>query len=328
MFKQALKRSLLCLGLVLVLSISGVPLASAATAGNGLRVSPVRSDVVITPGETKTLYVSVTNVTSAPAELQAIINNFVGSPDETGNPAIIFDDTQSKTNHGLKQFVAPIPTFSLNPGEQKSLPVKITVPKDTVGGGYFGAVRFAPASASTEKETVSLASSVGSLILLKVPGDIKEQLTIASFEVRQNDKASSFFTTNKGLSAVVRFQNLGNIQEAPFGKLLLKDRSGKTISTYELNNTNPPGNVLPDSIRKFSVALKDVGTFGKYKVEGNFGYGNGGQLVSASTTFYVVPWIYIILFVAFVALLAFLVFGLPRLVRAYNRRVLRKAGRS
>jgi hypothetical protein len=70
-----------------------------------------------------------------------------------------------------------------------------------------------------------------------------------------------------------------------------------------------------------------VGGFGAYKLEGNFGYGSNGQLLSASTTFYVIPKAVIIGFILIVLLIIFLVLGLPRLIRAYNRRVIARAGR-
>ena len=320
---------LACLLMALVPALALVGNVGAATGGNGLRVSPVRTDLTIKPGETKTVNVSVTNVTSQPATLQAVVNDFVGNPDESGNPAIILNPNEYAPNRSLKRFIGPINSFSLNPGQQKTVPVVIKVPGNAAGGGYFGAVRFGPASGnSNSNQTVNLAGSVGSLLLVKVPGDIKEQLSIASFDVRRGDSPSSFFTSNKDLTAAVRFRNLGNIQEAPFGKILLKNRSGKIISTYEVNNVNPPGNVLPDSVRKFPIPLnKKIGGFGQYKLEGNFGYGSSGQLLSASTTFYIIPTTVILIFAAIVALLVFLVFGMPRLVRAYNRRVLRKAGR-
>ena len=305
-----------------------LPSAPAFAAGNGLRVSPVRTDLVVNPGQNHTLNITVTNITSQPATLQAIINDFVGNPDESGNPALLLNPDQYASNRSLKRYITPIKDFSLNPGQSKTVPVVISIPRNAAGGGYFGAVRFGPAGSNLDKDqTVSLAGSVGSLVLVKVPGDIKEQLSIASFDVRRKDSPSSIFMDTKDMYATVRFKNEGNVQEAPFGKILLKNRSGKVLSTYEINATNPPGNVLPDSVRKFTVPLKKVGSFGQYKLEGNFGYGSGGQLLSASTTFYVIPKSLIYIFILIVALLAFLVFGLPKLVRSYNRRVIRKATR-
>lgn len=303
--------------------------AKAATGGNGLRVSPVRTDLEIQPGQTKTVTINVTNVTSVPATLQTIINDFTANKDESGNPSILLDANQYASSHSLKRYAQPGGQFTLQPGQQKSVPIVITMPKNVAGGGYFGAVRFAPAGAQTKgpNQTVSLAGSVGSLILVKVPGDIKESLNIASFNSVQDNRVSSLFFNNKNVNAVVRFQNTGNVQLQPFGKILLRSSNGKILYQANVNNTNPPGNVLPDSIRKFPVPLKNVGTFGKFKIEGNFGYGTNGQLLSASSTFYVIPALYIWIAFGLVLLILFLIFILPKLIRSYNQRVIRRAGR-
>lgn len=298
------------------------------SGGNGLRVSPVRTDTIIQPGKTQTVNVNVTNITSATSTLKAIINDFTASPDESGNPAIILNPDQYAASHSLKRYISPISNFTLAPGEQRAVPVEIKIPANAAGGGYFGAVRFAPLSTPNgPNQNVSLAGSVGSLILVKVPGDLKELVLIKSFDVRRKDQASSIFTSGKNLNATVRFENRGNVQEAPFGKILLKSRSGKVISTYEVNSTYPPGNVLPDSVRKFKIPIKEIKSFGQYKLEGNFGYGTSGQLLSAKTTFYVIPAWMIWVAVTIIILILFSVFVLPRMIRAYNQRVLRNARR-
>lgn len=312
---------------VLVLGFSVT--SEAATGGNGLRVSPVRTDIQIEPGQTKTVTVNVTNVTSVPATLKTIINDFTANKDESGNPAILLDENQYASSNSLKRYIQPGGEFTLQPGQNKAVPVVISIPKNAAGGGYFATVRFAPAGTQSrsQNQNVSLAGSVGSLILVKVPGDIKESLSIASFQTVQDKRVSSIFFNNKNIEAVVRFQNNGNIQLQPFGKVLLRSSSGKILYQANVNNTNPPGNVLPDSIRKFPVPLKNVGGIGKYKIEGNFGYGTGGQLLSATNTFYVIPVVYIYLLLGLVLLVLFLIFVLPKMIRSYNQRVIRRAGR-
>ena len=307
----------------------------AGDGGNGLRISPVRADAVIDPGKEKTLNVSVTNITSSASTYQAFVNDFV-SGDESGQPLLITDDTKYAPSHSLKRFVQPIPNFTLQAGEQKSIPVTVKVPVNAPGGGYYAAVRFAPAGSSNggdPTKNLTLAGSAGSLILVRVSGDVKEQLNIASFDARtidtkkQTDHASSFFLTNKNISVVIRFQNGGNVQEQPFGKVTLKDRSGKTLATYEVNSSEPKANVLPDSIRRFNIPLDKLGKFGKYKLEGNFGYGATGQLLTASTTFYVVPLAYLVIFFLIVLIILFMVFVFPRLLAAYKRRVIAQSRR-
>lgn len=330
--RQALRLSLASLFVAVLLIAVGATQSSAGAAsggGNGLRISPVRSDVTVNPGTSQTVIINVTNVTAATSTFQTIVNDFTASPDESGNPAILLSSSQYASSHSLKRFIGPVGTFTLASGQSKAVPIVITVPKNAVGGGYFGAIRFAPASTKySQNQNLSLAGSVGSLILAKVPGDITEKLAIASFDVRRNDRPSSFFTSNKDLTATVRFQNQGNVQEAPFGKVLLRNSSGAQLASFELNNETPAANVLPDSIRKFPLKLTKVGSFGQYKLVGNFGYGSNGQLMTASTTFYVIPLSIIYIFAGIVLLLLFLVFVLPKLVQAYNRRILRMAGRT
>lgn len=308
------------------LSLVAFSSVSQAAGANGIQVSPVRTDITINPGSSNTITLNVTNITSKTEVLQGVVNDFVANNNETGQPSILVGQNVYAPSHSLKRFVQPITNITLAPGQEQQVPVTVKVPSNAAGGGYYGVVRFGPASGASNK-TVSLSGSVGSLILLTVPGNIKQQLSIASFDIRSNDVASTYFTSNKNIDAVIRFQNEGNIQVEPFGKILIKNRAGKIITIYNVNNSNPPGNVLPNSIRKFSIPLNKLGSFGIYTVEGNFGYGTTGQALSASTTFYVIPLALIIGFVLFIILILFIIFVLPKIIKNYNQRIINKAGR-
>lgn len=298
--------------------------SSGSGAGNGLRLSPVRTDLTINPGSSQTIDVYVQNITSENANLQGVIDDFTAGAGETGTPAILLNGEKAP-NHSLKDYVSPIGTFSLAAQATKDVKVTITIPKGIAGGGYFGAVRFLPSSTGSNSN-VNLTASVASLIIVTVPGPVDEQMSLASFDVRQmNTKTnvlnspSVLFTTNKNLNGVVRFQNGGNLQEEPFGKMILK-KGSSVIATYNVNNTTPRGNVLPDSIRRFAIPLTGLGTFGKYTLEGNFGYGSKGQLLSAQTSFYIVPVAGVV--IAVVVLL--LIIGAIFLLRSYIRNAVRK----
>lgn len=301
--------------------------SSTSTSGNGMRVSPVVTNLVINSGQTQTVPVYVQNVTSSPLNLQVIINDFTAGNNENGQPQLLLNPGQTNPTHGLKQFIAPIADVSLQPNQQKTVDVKISIPVGTAGGGYYGAVRFAPI-ASSGHANVSLTASVASLVLVKVPGNIKNDLQLSSFSVEQgtNGSPQALFTSNNNLIVTAKFQNFGNVQEQPFGKILL-EQGGKELSVYQINNTSPAANVLPNSVRQFSVNLGKVGTFGQYTVLGNFGYGSNGQLLSGSTTFYVVPVFWILVVIVIILIILFLIFGLPKIMRRYNQRVIRQAGR-
>jgi hypothetical protein len=301
--------------------------ADSVSGGNGLRISPVSSNLTISPGGSKTLDVYITNITSQKATFQAVVNDFTASSDESGTPALILNDGQSAPTHSLRKFVPTLSNVTLNPGEQKDVKVPITVPSGTPAGGYFGAVRFSAVNNASGSQNVALSASVASLVLLKVPGDYKEVMSIQSLDVRRHDRVHTIFTNGKNLDTTIRFKNSGDIQEAPFGKITVTKSGGKVVYTTEVNSGEAPGNVLPGSVRKFTVPLKGIGSFGKYTVTGDFGYGQG-QTLTAKTTFYVLPIPVIIFLIVLIGLIIFLIVELPRLIKRYNKRILRRAGRN
>jgi hypothetical protein len=313
-------------GSVLVSPVSAAQ--SATVGGNALKVSPVRLDLVMDPGTTKHLDLTVKNLTSVTATLHPAANDFTASGDESGRPNIMLDENEFAPSHSLKRFVQSMSDFTLKPNEERNIRVTVVVPKDAAGGGYYGAVRFSPADPSGDRN-VNLSASVGTLILLKVNGNIRESLQVASFDVRKGSKGkpSTFFTSNKGLVGMARFENDGNVQVEPFGSVTLK-RFGTVVSNFQINAEDDiRASVLPDSIRRFEANLDKVGSFGKFTLEGNFGYGSSGQLLTHKATFYVVPVPMIVGALGLLVALFVLVKYVPKMIRAYNRRVIRKAGR-
>lgn len=319
----------LLIAAVALLFSSTVPVMAAssstsASGGNGLRISPVRTDLTIKPGSSQTIDVYVTNITNGTAQLQGVVDDFTAGNNENGTPAILLNGEQAPS-HSLKNYVSSIGSFTLAAKATKDLKVTITIPKGVAGGGYFGAIRIVPAANNTNKN-VNLAASVASLVLVTVPGPVSQELNIASFDVRRMDtknnqlqSSSVLFTSNKHLYGVVRFQNGGNLQEEPFGKMVLK-KGNKILATFPVNNTTPPGNVLPGSIRMFSVPISSLGSYGKYTLEGNFGYGTDGQLLTAQTTFYVLPLTAVIVAVVVLAAIILAAF----LLRSYIKNAIQK----
>lgn len=332
-----MKKHILALvaGVAVLTAMTSTVGAQPKPGGDGLSVSPLRTELTINPGESKSTTVNVTNVTDNPTDLKVIINDFGASQDETGTPQVYLDENSSAPSRGLKSYVQPQGNITLQPKERKSVKITINMPKNVAGGGYYGLVRFAPASAGTKGSQVSLSGSVGSLLLVTVPGNIVEQASVKSFNTaRMNGdnlgKASNFFVNGgkdakgNGIQAVLRVQNSGNIQIAPFGKAILS-KGGKELATFELNKETPKQNVLPDSTRRFQINMGDkTSSLGRYTVQGNFGYGTKGQLISASTSFWVVPKPYVVAFLLLIVLIIVAAVMAPRMLKRHDRKLLRK----
>ncbi|HSH55423.1 MAG TPA: hypothetical protein VK983_01195 [Candidatus Limnocylindrales bacterium] len=288
--------------------------------GNGLKIAPVRSDLTIEKGSNRTVTITVENITASPINLRGITNDFVPSDDESGEPRIILDEKQSAPGNSFKSIVGPLSSLRLLPNERKEVRVTLSVPDKAASGGYYGAVRFVPGDSENDKN-VALTASVGTIFLVRVPGQISEKLSVESLGVSHEGRSASLFNSGP-VTIDTRFRNFGNVHVQPFGKIFVKNFSGKIIAEMELNNVQPRGSVLPNSVRKFNNPVKAEGLFGRYTVEGSFGYGSNGELLLAKKTFYVIPFK---LIGTIAVILLFLVFGLPRLIRAYNQRIIQNA---
>lgn len=298
--------------------------SAEATIGtaNTLKVSPVRSDIQIEPGTTKTLQMTVTNLTKTAIAVRPIENDFVAG-DERGTPALILDADQYAPTHSLKRFMKPLADVTIPPGESKIIGVDIAVPKDAQAGGYFGAVRFAPTSPDAGGQ-VNLSASVVSLVLVTVPGDIVEDLELTHFDIQQNGASGTSFSSTKDLQVSARFQNKGNVQTGPFGKLSVK-QGDKVIYAVDFNNKNPRDMVLPDGARRWDIPLDHIGGFGNYTVVATFTYGAKNQTVEVTKSFWIIPKILIVAGLVVALALVALIVATWLFFRARHRRNVRRS---
>lgn len=292
---------------------------------NTLKVSPLRTDLSIAPGESGVVKTFVTNITDRPIRIHPIENDFVAG-DEKGTPSIILDENSYAPTHSLKRFMVPLQDVTIAPGETKEIPVTITVPKTAQAGGYYGAVRFAPANPDGSAQ-VNLNASAASLILMTVPGDLVEKLSMTAFDVQQNGESKSNFRSPDNLNVLMRFENKGNVQVSPFGQIYVK-KDNKVLYTHNFNQNDPKETILPDSARRWEVPIKNIGKFGKYTVGASLSYGtNGGQAIEVEKTIWIVPTSYILMAIGGLLLLIAIIVGIVWSLRAYKRRILRQSRR-
>lgn len=298
--------------------------AQSNNFANTLKISPVRTDIEIAPGTSKTVQITATNITKSPITVKPIENDFIAG-DERGTPALILDADKFAPTHSLKRFMAPLSNVTIPAGKSQIIKLTITVPKNAQAGGYFGAVRLAPAG-SEDGGQVNLTGSVASLILMTVPGPITEKLDLSNFTIEQNGKSGTTFGSPDNLQASFRFQNKGDAQVAPFGKVSVK-QGDKLVYEADFNNKDPRDMILPDSARRFDVPLKEIGTFGNYTVSATLTYGKKNQTIEVSRSFWVIPQMLIIAAVVGLLVLIALIVGIVLFLRNYKRRILRNHGR-
>lgn len=313
--------------LVSPFALSSVSAASSNTTsppnglGNGFSISPVENLVTINKGSSGILTIYVENPTRQTLIAQPVINDFTASTNETGQPSLILKNNAPLPSNNFKALVEPLPNLTIASGQQKSVQVTIDVPKNANPGGYYGAIRFIPTIVSGQQSNIGLTASVGSLVLLTVPGNLVQKLSVVQLGAQVNGNPGNFFTEGN-VEVLTRLDNVGNIHVAPFGKIEIKNMSGHIVDNLAFNTTG--GEILPSSIRRFITQVPTRNWFGRYTIVANLGYGNSGSLITASATFWYLPVWFITLGILVIVLLVALIYWI---VHSINIRRIRNSKR-
>lgn len=316
-----MKKSLL--GLAVIVLIFGTSVTNALT------ISPARVEISADPGTTVSGVLTLMNEEGYEKVYYSSSQNFEAQG-ESGTPAF------TSSNEGLASWInlSPSLSFTKGKGQEMKVPFTITVPKDADPGGYFAAIFFSTIP-SVGKGDVSVGAKVGSLVLLHVNGNIKQDASILGFTTSDN----SFFYTALPISFSYRFNNNGGDRINPTGSITIRDTVWITTTKLAANPTQ--GNILPGSVRKFTVTWGDDSTsvptnffeavkyewdnfaLGFYSANLSLTYGADGS-ARATKWIFVFPWqLVIVMTIISIIILTLLVKGIKR----YNLWVIKTAGK-
>lgn len=282
MFKKYLFVLLTPLVLFIVMGFSSV--SAQSNEAIGLAISPPVNEKQINPGEKFSGVIKVSNPTNQDLNVATSVKYFTAKGDE-GSPDIL--DIED-ANFSLAKWVEIEKSFKLKSQESKEIKYTINVPKDAEAGGHYGVILFTPSAifgqtAPGSGTAVAAVSQIGSLFLVSVNGLINYDGKIAEFGTNK----TLYLNTTNLVDFVTRFQNLSNIHVKPAGNITIKNAFGKKVAELKVNEK--AGNVLPQSIRKFTNDWSKKYGFGWYKASVNLNYGDG-QNVSAALMFWIIPW--------------------------------------
>jgi hypothetical protein len=305
-YTMGIRRITAVLAALVVLASSGIGLVRAQEqqGGSGLQISPTRTELNIQPGEVKDFTVTIKNVTQGDITVATFLNDF-NADGETGQPKLVVDGSP-RLPTSLQPFIKGIEDFDLRAGETKEVKFTLDVPTSYSAGGYFGALRFVALpkgdDRSKAERQVALNASVASIVLVQVEGNILESINVEKVEIRHNDKPSTLFI-NKPNKVAIDIQNKGNSFSKPFGTVQVLGMNGSEVYSYELNNKDPRGNILPLNSRTFVDDLQGIKSPGRYTVIANVTYGSGGEIVSQKVSFWYIPlWMVAVVVVLLVAI--------------------------
>ena len=137
-------------------------------------------------------------------------------------------------------------------------------------------------------------------------GDVEEQAAVESFNVGEFDAGSP-------VPFELRVKNQGSVHIRPAGFVTINDTFGNKVADVKIDERN----VFPGAIRKIDAAWDKPGFIGRYTANALMYYGDTNQQLTASTTFWIIPWQTVgIVAAAFVTAVLVLWFGRRRIGRS------------
>jgi hypothetical protein len=313
---------------VILLLVTGIVLfgsVSASAQSNGLGITP-RRDYTVKAGDHVDDKLFISNLSqSADLRVSIRIVDFKAQ-DETGTPSLQLALNAQQTPWSLKPFLKVPATQVIPAGKSVYVPITIQVPKEQGAGSYYSAIEYVAENAQTQQK-VNISASSASLVFLTVPGQAHEQLSMKQFGTyvpATGSKAGFFkdmFVSKRPTELAYRLQNNGNVAEQPQGSVLIKNIFGKNVKT--IKKANPRNQLtLIGQTRRFEVCIEEEQSSkvasngqaatqticktpsllpGRYTAELAAFYGLNGsttQEVSATASFWYLPWWSIVVLVA------------------------------
>jgi hypothetical protein len=249
-------------------------------AGRTISVIPPSFELYANPGESITDKIRVRNDSAVETSYTIMVEDFQAVGEE--GQVNLIDDSQPSTTYSLAQWVTPTPSsFSLKPGAEREVTFSINVPKDAEPGGHYCSVLVKMGGETkTEGSGASVSSRVGSLILLRVSGNVKEEASVESFTTNEN------YYEKSPINFELRVKNAGNNHIRPKGTIVITNIFGQKVTEIPLNGMN----VLPDAIRKMDTKWEfSASLASRYTATLVANYGQQNKPLSESVSFWVFP---------------------------------------
>jgi len=300
------------------------PLAAQAQSGSlTLSVSPTLFDMTANPEQEWESVVRVINSNPYEISLYADVVNFAPQG-ESGQPKFLPLNKEESGGQTLAEWITLDKTeFTIAAEQIAEVPFRIKVPAGAPPGGHFGAILIGTKSLDTGsgKTAVETSQVVTSLIFLRVTGDIVEDGEIREF------RTTKYISEKPTIDFELRFQNKGTVHILPQGEIKILNMWGEERGIIPVNRQTMFGNVLPNSIRKYTFSWSgewSLADIGRYRAVATLAYGNESrQFASSEVAFWVLPWkiatVILVTIIGFIMLMTWA-------IKLYIRKMLTIAG--
>ncbi len=281
---------------VVLLAVFCAFLSPALTfAATGLSIQPVKISETMSPGESTTGTILLTNASDGPIDVEVSMQDFIPV---SGAESIQFVGRTPGVTSVIDWItVGGGKKFSFEKGESREIPYTIVAPASAEPGGHFGVVLFKATPKTSEGASLKVGTQVGMLVLVAIPGNHLQKGEILDFTAPK-------FIQSGPVPFSIKFQNTGTVHFEPKGSIVISNMFGRKIADVPVEGQI----VLPTSIKTLNEDWNVSGLLlGRYTAAATISDGEGNTLTTESVSFWAFPIWYGVSFFTLLVVL-FLVF--------------------
>jgi hypothetical protein len=245
-------------------------------------LEPGKTEVVLKPGESIVKNIAITSRIEGVSHFSISTEDFRGSEDP-GNAVVLMGNDPGP--YSLRDYLTPeIDDFTLELGEKITIPVQISIPMDAEPGGIYGAaiIQSDPRAIDGGGQA-KVISRLGSLFLVRIEGDIKEEGDVEDFRITTPHR---FFHEKGPITFEVLFRNSGSVHLVPYGVIEIKNTLGTVVAELPVDAYF----ALPDSLRFREIEWNKETLLGRYTATLTLQPGYGEESIVREVAFWVMPW--------------------------------------
>lgn len=264
--------------IIFLLLISTSLTGSALAANSTITAIPPRLEIEAEPGETIRQTIKVRNDTNSQQNFTVTVNDFIVDQ-ETNTPIPLSENITSRWS--LRKWVTSPKLIPVDAGQTQNVAISIRVPTTALPGGHYAMITYMPNGdikpGEMRKTSTIIGQRVGTIIYVKIKGDIKEKATLRSFTAPK-------FTEKGPINFEGTLENNSDIHISPKGYILIKDILNNEVERINVNL----GNIFPENSKSFTTQWNQKWGYGRYTAEINVVYGNE-NVVSGLIYFWLFP---------------------------------------
>lgn len=298
--------------LLLTLFLSVLLVGSAyAQEDVSVGVSPTFQNLKLQPGDRYNGELVTWNLSQEPAKYKILVKGFKQIDNTPGTAVLLSDEEEQKSLYSASSWITVNKdSIELVPNKNEKILYEINVPKNATKGEYHAMISLISENYVKSNDTATLTNvSSGMPILIRIGDNFVESAELLTFKTSKNiyEKPSVLFTTI--------INNTGDTHISPTGEIVLTNIFNKEIARIKFNANSQSllrdntGNYTTQWTDKLITENKQLAV-GPIKAELIVTYRElqpGFAPLLAQTSFYIIPWKYILLFAITIALIVVLV---------------------